>query len=217
MERRFAVCHLTARSIISPACAFLQDAELEAELRAARRAKAAAMKQRAANTVTRAAASVRLGSLTDIMTAATFSGGPIAALARWQAEGARVTAVTRHAGGVRGRAVGRLIAFDRFLNLLMADVEESYAVMTHVRRVRPQAQKLLTQAAENLPQQQQEGEEAQQQQQQQQQNSASTHCRPGAQQRVRWCRKLEQRQRSLEQVLLVGDSIVLVSCRDGKG
>eukprot|EP00775_Hariotina_reticulata_P011596 gene11596-11740_t len=88
------------------------------------KAKAAALKLRAQKAAERAEASVRIGSLASIMSLA--AQGPLAVLAKWHAAGQRVLVVTRHAAGVRAKAVGTLKGFDRFMNLLLYDVEESY-------------------------------------------------------------------------------------------
>ncbi|KAF8066332.1 LSM11 [Scenedesmus sp. PABB004] len=203
-------------------------AEQEQE-RAARRAKAAALKARAAAAAARAEASVAASSLGAIMSRAAV--GPLAPLARWAAEGRRVLVVTRHAAGVRGRAVGVLRGFDKHLNLLLADVEESYTVMSRVRRERGGARGAEQQQARPLEQeqlgQQQQGQQQQGQQQQeleqldleqqqgqqgqQQPGQQAAPARGGPRPRARWCRKQEHRFRRLEQVLIVGDSVVLLA------
>ena len=56
------------------------------------------------------------------------SGGPLTLLSTALERRARVRVVTRHSQGVRGVAVGFVRAFDRFFNLVLADVEEHYTV-----------------------------------------------------------------------------------------
>lgn len=154
----------------------------------AKKAKAAAFKQRALQAAQRAEASVKLGSLTTIMSAAAV--GPLAVLAKWHAAQQRIYVVTRHATGVRGRAVGTIAGFDKYLNLLLKDVEETYTVIVKVQRAKQQVVQQL----------QQQGEPEGQQEQQQ---------TPAV--RTRWCRKQQHRHRQLDQILLKGDNIVLVS------
>lgn len=158
----------------------------------AKKAKAAALKQRALQATQRAEASVKLGTLPAIMALAAV--GPLAVLAKWHAAGQRIYVVTRHASGVRGRAVGTLVAFDKYMNLLLRDVEETYTVIVKVKRVK---QQVLTQ-----------GQEFQPPQQQQQPSDSSV---PATRTRTRWCRKQQHRFRQLDQILLKGDNIVLVS------
>lgn len=192
----------------------------------AKKAKAAALKQRALQAASRAEASVKLGSLLAIMDAAAV--GPLAVLAKWHASQQRIYVVTRHASGVRGRAVGTLVAFDKYLNLLLRDVEETYTVIVKVQRIKQQQQQQVPPQAGRqqpplpppLPHQQQQREAHQQQQPEQQQHPGQQ--RPEQQQqaeaagrgvstRTRWCRKQQQRYRHLDQILLKGDNIVLLS------
>ncbi len=51
----------------------------------------------------------------------------------------RVRVVTRHACGVRGVAVGSLRSFDKFFNMVLADVEEIYTVMVKEHREKARA------------------------------------------------------------------------------
>jgi small nuclear ribonucleoprotein (snRNP)-like protein len=156
----------------------------------AKKAKAAAFKQRALQAAQRAEASVKLGSLAAIMSTAAV--GPLAVLAKWHAAQQRIYVVTRHASGIRGRAVGTLVGYDKHLNLLLKDVEETYTVIVKVQRVKQQVVQ-------------------QQQQQQQQQGESTGQQAPVVRTRSRWCRKQQHRHRQLDQILLKGDSIVLVS------
>lgn len=95
--------------------------------------KAAALKQRAERAMRRAEASVDAPLLPDIHAA--IKEGPFAMLGQWAATRARVLVVTRHACGVHGRARGTLLAGDRFMNLVLGDVEEEYSVIIKVPRV----------------------------------------------------------------------------------
>lgn len=56
-------------------------------------------------------------------------GGPLSWLHSKVAGGGRVRVVTRHRrGGVRGEAIGKLVAFDKHMNLVLRDVQETYCV-----------------------------------------------------------------------------------------
>lgn len=166
------------------------------------------------------------------MTQVPAEEGPLSILHTWTGAQQRVCVVTRHAVGVRGRATGTLRGFDRFMNLLLLDVEEDYTVIIKVPRYKGQE-----------PQQQQQPPQQQQQQPgsiaaggallgQQQRGideeaaaTVATHA-PGAvagasqrpdRVRVRWCRKQEHRFRKMEQVLIRGDSVVLLYAVKGTG
>lgn len=54
--------------------------------------------------------------------------GPLAWLAAKAKTGAVIRVVTRHRRGIRGVAVGSLIAFDKHVNLVLRNVEERYTV-----------------------------------------------------------------------------------------
>ena len=56
--------------------------------------------------------------------------GPLRVLREARERRSRVTIVTRHARGVRGVATAYLEAFDKFANMLLTDVEETYTVRT---------------------------------------------------------------------------------------
>ncbi|GAX75080.1 hypothetical protein CEUSTIGMA_g2524.t1 [Chlamydomonas eustigma] len=63
--------------------------------------------------------------------------GPIKQLlGRWLEAGVRVRVVTRHSRGVRGTATGLLTAYDRYMNVVLKDVEEHYTVRIRVERPR---------------------------------------------------------------------------------
>lgn len=56
--------------------------------------------------------------------------GPLRVLRDARERRARVTIVTRHARGVRGVATAYVEAFDKFANMVLTDVEETYTVRT---------------------------------------------------------------------------------------
>ncbi|KAK9793234.1 hypothetical protein WJX73_010103 [Symbiochloris irregularis] len=62
--------------------------------------------------------------------------GPLLLLKQSMAAQQQVRVTTRHARGIRGIATGRLLAFDKFMNLVMADVEEEYVVRLRVQKER---------------------------------------------------------------------------------
>ena len=64
-------------------------------------------------------------------------GGPMALLARAVEQRLRVTIVTRHASGVRGKAEAYVKAFDRHANLILQDVRETYGVRVRAREEDP--------------------------------------------------------------------------------
>lgn len=60
--------------------------------------------------------------------------GPLLLLRQSYDSGKRVRVVTRHARGVRGTATGVLKAFDKHMNLVLQDVQESYTVRLKIQR-----------------------------------------------------------------------------------
>jgi len=66
--------------------------------------------------------------------AARFSEGPLDLLSRCYKQRSAVRVVTRHDQGMRGIATGTLVAFDKHMNLVLRDVEESYTVLLSVER-----------------------------------------------------------------------------------
>jgi small nuclear ribonucleoprotein (snRNP)-like protein len=73
------------------------------------------------------AARARVPVLDALLAASAAAGGPLSLLARAMEERRQVRVRTRHASGVRGEAVAYLKAFDRHLNLILADVTETSA------------------------------------------------------------------------------------------
>jgi small nuclear ribonucleoprotein (snRNP)-like protein len=126
--------------------------------------------------------------------------GPLGLLKKWHSSESKVKVVTRHCSGVRGTAVGTIAAYDRFMNLVLKDVSETYTVLVKVPRVQGRSS-----AAD------QEGAGA---------AGGAGELAPSSEPgdlvepkgKVRWCRKQELRKRTLHQVFLKGDNIVLISC-----
>ncbi|KAI8463043.1 MAG: hypothetical protein J3K34DRAFT_527308 [Monoraphidium minutum] len=184
-----------------------------ARAKAERARKAEALKRRAQQAAARAEAGAGVAPLDEVMGLVPASGGgPLSALHGWRAAGDRVLVVTRHAAGVRGQAAGRLVAFDRFLNLVLADVEETYTVITKVPRTTAGA------AGDPPPPPPQQQQQQQQQEARGQQDVADEGRDPGGGGgggRVRWCRKQEVRFRRLDLVMVKGDQIVLIAAGPG--
>lgn len=61
--------------------------------------------------------------------------GPLRVLASAFARRRRVRVTTRHARGVRGVAVGFVVAFDRHFNMVLRDVDEVYTVLATPRHL----------------------------------------------------------------------------------
>ena len=80
------------------------------------------------------AARARVPVLDALFAASAAAGGPLSLLARAMEERRRVRVRTRHASGVRGEAVAYVKAFDRHLNLILADVTETSATRARVAR-----------------------------------------------------------------------------------
>ena len=95
--------------------------------RADRDAAAANARDRAAKFDQGTKARARVPVLDALLAASAAAGGPLSLLARAMEERRQVRVRTRHASGVRGEAVAYLKAFDRHLNLILADVTETSA------------------------------------------------------------------------------------------
>lgn len=122
--------------------------------------------------------------------------GPLQQLKVWYDARARVRVVTRHARGVRGVAEGKLIGYDRYMNVLLKDVHENYSVLL---RVTKEKEAVVTRPAKAHSDQQpvEEGEVGE--------IEATVR-------KTRLVRRQEKRTRQLPQLFVKGDSIVLVSC-----
>lgn len=117
--------------------------------------------------------------------------GPLGLLARSLREKTKVLVVTRHKNGVRGVCTGLLAAFDRHFNLVLRDVDERYAILTK------SAQHAVSRGGGDGA-----GAAAD--------AGARGEC-SGDGGSTKWKRKLSYHRRHLPQILLRGESIVLVS------
>lgn len=132
-----------------------------------------------------------------------FKEGPLLLLRRYYSTSVRLQVVTRHASGVRGTAVGYLHGFDKFMNLVLMNVDETYTVMVRVPHpyivtvdepADPQPLEPLYAINPDTGQQEQQLVMIQKQVN-----------------KFRWKRKAEQRKRRLLQVFLRGDNIVTIT------
>jgi len=57
-----------------------------------------------------------------------LSVGPFGWLGDCVRDGRLVRIVTRHKRGIRGEAIGKIVAFDKHLNMVLRDVNETYHV-----------------------------------------------------------------------------------------
>ncbi|GLI62053.1 hypothetical protein VaNZ11_004481 [Volvox africanus] len=150
--------------------------------------------------------------------AAAASPGPLDVLRRWHAAAARVSVTTRHATGVRGRATGVLTAYDRFMNLVLRDVNERYTVP--VRRVKEYT-RLVPVAAGAAAGDGGPGSEGSDAVSAAPGSvSAPSPLRMGEVTRIRIVQRREVRQRQLGQVFIKGDNVVVVHLapvEDGEG
>lgn len=140
--------------------------------------------------------------------------GPLTLLKRCLLERRSVRVVTRHAHGVRGVAVGTLRAFDKYLNMVLRDVEERYTVLLCEPRTKTKVV-LRPVAGSSAEASGQSGAGA---------GNANRSDAPSADEAcvgeqlqqltvecTRWRRRQDHRKRQLKQVLLRGDSVVMVS------
>ena len=80
------------------------------------------------------AARARVPVLETLFKESVKEKGPLSLLARAMEERRRVRVRTRHASGVRGEAVAYVKAFDRHLNLILADVTETSSTRARIER-----------------------------------------------------------------------------------
>ncbi|KAK3255680.1 hypothetical protein CYMTET_35155 [Cymbomonas tetramitiformis] len=66
--------------------------------------------------------------------AAKSQTGPLKVLYDCYKAQKKVFVVTRHLRGVRGNCVGQLIAFDKYMNLILKDVDEKYTALISIER-----------------------------------------------------------------------------------
>mmetsp|Transcript_26478 Transcript_26478/g.57767 ORF Transcript_26478/g.57767 Transcript_26478/m.57767 type:complete len:264 (-) Transcript_26478:34-825(-) len=130
--------------------------------------------------------------------------GPLRLMSTWLEQGRRVRVVTRHARGVRGTATGVLTAYDRYMNVILRDVYEEYTVRVRVARVKqvPIIRPCTGSVDDNPVEAGETGEAV------------------SMREKVRWCHKQEHRSRTLGQIMIKGDNIVVISleeqCKGGK-
>lgn len=148
--------------------------------------------------------------------AETVHKGPLLLLRRAYEDSLEVRLVTRHARGVRGVAIGTLVGFDRHMNLLLRDVQETYTVLLKVCRVLPprDAPPSPPQDPPSPPPDPPPAPPAGEGVSSVMTPFHSNEARLGdvrSGERVRWGRKQEVRQRKLKQIFVRGDNVVLVS------
>jgi small nuclear ribonucleoprotein (snRNP)-like protein len=80
------------------------------------------------------AARTRVPVLQTLLKESVKEKGPLSLLARAMEERRRVRVRTRHASGVRGEAYAYVKAFDRHLNLILADVTETSSQRARIQR-----------------------------------------------------------------------------------
>jgi small nuclear ribonucleoprotein (snRNP)-like protein len=156
--------------------------------------------------------------------------GPFMLLRRAYQSGWEVDVMTRHARGIKGTMRARLCGFDKFMNLLLADVRETLVVRQHVIRAKlhegRRVEEMVDRAEAALRDALRKDEEA-----------SATMCDQSAgskvvtrdasdinpskadneretlQERRVWKQVL--RQRNLSRVLLRGDQVVMISLAAG--
>ncbi|DBA75848.1 hypothetical protein WJX77_004367 [Trebouxia sp. C0004] len=131
-----------------------------------------------------------------------FKEGPLLLLRRYYKTSVRLQVVTRHASGIRGTATGYLHGFDKFMNLVLMNVDEDYTVMTHVPH--PYTVMVHEPADPQPPPMSVSHPMAGEQEQQLVMVQKQVN-------KFRWKRKAEKRKRRLHQVFLRGDNIVTVT------
>lgn len=118
-----------------------------------------------------------------------WNAGPLSVLRQCFQEKHRVRVVTRHRKGVRGICWGFLVAFDKYMNMVLKDVDEEYTTLIKILR---HTGKLMMENVEGV---ENDGDEG----------------RSSTRGRMRLCRKQDHRKRHIAQLLLRGDSVVMIS------
>lgn len=159
--------------------------------------------------------------------------GPLMLLRRAYQGARKVDVVTRHARGVKGVLRAEVHGFDKFMNLLLADVEEWFAHRTEVLRIKPKpaaagaapggaAQTPCAAAAEppktdSGAQRESVAEDAREGAADVARGSGGGEAAAAAPERTQTRRGWRQvlRKRKLARVLLRGDQVVTVAFADG--
>ncbi|KAK9808638.1 hypothetical protein WJX72_000999 [[Myrmecia] bisecta] len=126
--------------------------------------------------------------------------GPLLLLKACYQQKRTIRVVTRHARGIRGTATGTLRAFDKFMNLVLQDVEEVYTVLLKV----PHTKLVTVTSAVNTLDDDAFGNPVET-------GEIGENMQTRRVEKTRWGRKQEVRRRKIKTVFLRGDSIVLVS------
>ena len=129
--------------------------------------------------------SARVPIITALSEKCAANGGPLSLLLKAMTTRRRIRVVTRHASGVRGTAVAYLLAFDKYMNLILQDVTETYTVRLMRRREVGMSNGMSM--------------------------SNGNGNGMGTGSRTRCAPVLEHRRRHVQQVFLRGEQIVLVS------
>ncbi|CAG9463561.1 unnamed protein product [Pedinophyceae sp. YPF-701] len=136
--------------------------------------------------------------------------GPFDVLRAAQRAGAKVKVVLRHAGGVSGVAMGRVVAYDKHMNLVLRDVVEVSTVRVRTsRRYTTPGRPDASDAAQDEDRELRElyglapeGGEA---------PPVQAGGAAGVRDRVRWGWRLERRTKRPKQILVRGDCVVIVT------
>ena len=152
--------------------------------------------------------------------------GPLSVIATAVSERRRVRIVTRHRRGVRGSMIGLVLLFDEHCNMVMRDVDEEYVVRLRrgrrIERIRSVGSTSMDLETTRTPNEY--GVEQNQERINKKENELVGNMRRiegesmsgrGTEETVvRYRPKTEKRRRHLSQVLLRGESIVLVQLLD---
>eukprot|EP00898_Chlorokybus_atmophyticus_P002049 jgi/Chlat1/2845/Chrsp194S03009 len=161
-----------------------------------------------------------------------FEEGPLSLIYRCYKEQRRVRVVTRHTHGVRGSCVATIIAFDKYLNMVLSDVCEEYSVLLRnprsvrarkkqqlglslleganadIARIEAELAEVANGVHDTKPWEGLIADSDQQSPGDLARSEASQE--PDDATEVRYLRKLDYRKRHLKQVFLRGDSVVMV-------